>query len=429
MPQESTPTATGTVTLQWRRPLSLLARFWALLAFVLFFGIVGANYWLGHGPTWKWGGLKAGDLSQHYAGGIFWKKGWVQPLYRDYKLGDWMNDWNKSVDPKQGKTKMERFNYVYSPLIAKIASWFTGYSYGTWVSFWFYSSFALYAFCGWLLYRSDPHPGYLAVLPLLWFAGFHSFYYTLIPGQNTVITLAILLAAGHLLNLRRDWAAGFVMSLTFYKPQLMPYIGFFMLLTGNWRFCMALALGGIFWIFGVGILATGWEANRLWFESLQDMAAGRQFQKPGLNQSWRGFLPGIIPVKNWAEALPLLFSLATVTLSPLWLRVGEKKIEWKPAYALYIAAVAWILASPYVGHYELLLGLPWWMTLLVRFQWRWSEILLLSLYWCVGVVALLGLRMQFSLSAPLLALWLFGSLYLTVNWPTQSQKSAFRKKD
>ena len=403
------PTLAGQLPPRWHKPLTTAARFCSLFVLLLFLPAIVYNYGLGTNPCWKSGGLKACDLSQHYAGGQFWKEGRVEDLYRNYQLGDWMTSWQKSIVSTEDKLKVERFNYVYSPLVAWFSSIFTGLPFGIWACFWLYLGFAVYAACYRLMALADPGGCYTTHMPVIWFAGFPSFYFALILGQNTMLTLVILLASGLMLNQNRSWLAGLIMSCAFYKPQLMVYTGFFMLLAGDWRFCAAIGLGSVSWLL-LGIWQTGWAAHQLWFESLRHMSSGGQFQKLGLNQSWRGFLLSCSGGKTWGETPATLLSLLSLALPALWIRTGSKKINWQPAYTLYLALTAWLLACPYVGYYELLLGLPWWMVLLVRFRWNRIELGLLCLYWLTGALSILGLRMQCSLSAPFLLLWLLGSM-------------------
>jgi len=395
-----------------RRMLTWGAQATALLSLLLFLTVLSSNLIGVKGGHWNGGGLMLTDLSQHYAAGMLWKEGEQRSLYRDYKLGEWLTVWKQHQAHAEGDTVgVNHFNYVYCPLVAWISSGLTRFSFGTWARVWLVLCCAAYGLSAWLLAHNDAADLYRRPLPLLWLAGFPGFFLTLIPGQNTVLTLALLLAAAALLNKRREVLAGLVLSCAFYKPQIMPCIALFMLLCGCWRFSSALAAGSLLWLLP-GLVLCGWKSHFYWMQSLQDMAAGRQFVKPGLNQSWCGFLQDLAPGSGTPlpGALAAVLSLLTLLGAVFLVRKKCRQPHWQPAWTLYVAFTVWLLASPYVGHYELLLGLPWWMVLLVRFDWDLRHGLLLAAFWIAGLFSIAGLCLHVSGTAPMLALWLGGSL-------------------
>ncbi|MFQ3670350.1 MAG: glycosyltransferase family 87 protein [Verrucomicrobiia bacterium] len=356
---------------------------------------------------WTSGSPMSGDLIQHYAAGVFLDQERHSDLYRGFHLGDWITDYTAQLHPESTYT-IVRFNYVYSPLCAGIARAFTSIPFPLLTWAWLAGCFAAYLAAAACLAQAQVFAPRFRFIDLLWLIGFPSFFLTLIPMQNTVLTLAIAAASGWLLHLQRPFLAGLVFACAAYKPQLLPPVAAFLLLCGQWRFAVGVGLGGSAWLL-LGILWLGWPLHALWLESLSNMADGVQFQREGLNQSWRGFFLSLPATQASADGLWLitsgLLTAATWWLACRWLRRGGP-----PADLLWIALTWWLAISPYVGHYELLLGIPWWFRML-RNRPSWPNRALVTLFWLTSALSISGLiGHQLNLSAPLLTTWLLGSL-------------------
>jgi hypothetical protein len=387
----------------WHR---FLFRSALLTVFLLLLGVALGNHAFGTRTTWAWGGIKCGDLVQHYGAGLLWKEERTQELYRGFALGDFLNAWKNEIDPTPRKGGIERFNYVYAPLVAWASALGTQWSYATWVSLWI--PLCLAAFLGsyaWLRgVELSTFP--LEFVPLLLFFGFPSFYFALIPGQNTPLTLFIACAATWCLARRSPWIAGLVFSCAFYKPQLMPSVFLFMLAAGQWRFALALAWGNLLWlVLGLGLC--GFPAHAAWIESLRDMSAGLQFQKPGMNQSWTGLVSLFQPDSpGLRTAASLVFGLGVPGAAGWFFRKSILSRDPRAAVWAVMAALAvGLVASPYLGYYEVLLGLPWaWVT--TRRDPGTRGIVWAVVFWLISWVAVGGVVWTFPLAAPLLAVWL-----------------------
>jgi len=371
-----------------------------LAAGLLLAVVVLGNLVFGQKTTWAWGGIKCGDLVQHYGAGLLWSEGRIEELYRGFRFGSFLNTWTQELDPGAGPGRMERFNYVYAPLVAWTASAATAWDYGTWVNAWLVLSLAAWIGAFLCLRAWVPNVFRLDFTTLVLYFGFPAFYWGLVPGQNTALTLAIACSALLLQARARPLAAGLVMGCAFYKPQLMPALFLFMACGGHARFCAGLALGNLAWL-GLGGLLCGVPAHHYWLESLADMARGLQFQKPGMNQSWSGLLPGI-------PLLGPVLALGIPVAAGCWMRG-----RLGPAPALACALAAGLAAAPYLGYYELLLGVPWWWWTFRKHGGTSAAVLYYILAWA----AVAGLLLQQSITAPLLTLWLVLTLRRSARAP------------
>ncbi len=356
---------------------------------------------------WASGEPMSGDLIQHYAAGVFLKEGRETELYRGFKVGEWITEKTAELQPGSTYTVV-RFNYVYSPLCAGISRAFVALPFPPLTWAWLAGCFLAYGAAIYWLARSGVFAPRFRVIDALWLAGFPSFFLVLVPMQNTTLTLAIAAASGWWLHLGRPFWAGFLFACASYKPQLLPLVAGFVFLCGGWRFAFGVGLGGLAWL-ALGILWLGWPIHALWIESLTNMADGTQFQREGLNQSWRGFFlswPLTAHAATWLwAAVAIALTGTTWGLTRRWSSRGGQ-----PADPLWIALTWWLLVSPYVGHYELLLGIPWWFRFM-RSASDWSGRALASLYWIASAASIAGLAHDgLNLSAPLLTVWLLGTL-------------------
>ncbi|GAB4251240.1 MAG: hypothetical protein OHK005_18380 [Candidatus Methylacidiphilales bacterium] len=374
----------------------------------LFFAVAGLLVvdW-GRPGFWTSGAPMSGDLIQHYAAGVFLEQGKEAELYRGFKLGEWITDYTAKLQP--GSTySVVRFNYVYSPLCAGISRAFVGVPFPPLTWAWLAMCCLAYvAAIDWIV-RTGLFAPHFRFVDALWCAGFPSFFLTLVPMQNTALTLAIASAAGWLLHLGRPFWAGLVFASASYKPQLLPVIAGFVFLCGGWRFALGVGLGGVAWL-GIGIVWLGWPLHELWLESLTNMADGTQFQREGLNQSWRGFFLSWPMTEPFATGLWVGTSLVLTGVT-WWLTLRWRRRGGQAADPLWIGLTWCLMVSPYVGHYELLLGLPWWFRVF-RTTFGWIGKGLVALFWLTSALSITGLASdQMNFSAPLLTLWLIGSL-------------------
>lgn len=403
---------------------SLLLRAGAVFSLMFFATYVGWEWFGGNSSEWASAGDKSGDLMQHYGAAQLWKEGKITQLYRGFYLGDWINQWSREHGHERA-VKIEHFNYVYGPLVAAASSIFAEVSWTAWIQLWAAWILVCFGTVLVLFWKTEPSFRRLGLPAVLLFLGFPSFYYCFIPMQNGTMTLLILVSAGLLLLKNLPLAAGLVLSCAFYKPQLMPYLGFFALASRQWRFAIGIGAGSLLW-FGFGVLVCGWEANRLWLESLRDMTSGLQFQRNTMNISLRGFLltalpGGARPVTDLASPLVALAVLGGTGWKVH--RLSRTIDWWRPQHSLYAGLIAWTLAIPYCGHYEILLGLPWWLVYLsqpnpARPKMRAA---LSVFYWLISLTSISGTDLPVSITSLFTLAWLIGSLWTV--FPSSGEKS------
>jgi|GEM_PF-4574187 len=332
-----------------------------LIWLVLGFSMLVLQAWVQRG-AWSFGSDRGGDLKQHYAVGVMLQNssGNYTPLYRNFVFSKEITR-IFSQDLYTESLYLDRHNYRYSPLIAWISWKLLALPYGLWVKVWGVLSIA-WAVAGFVLIRKaetgvgEVPPTFLeAVL----FLGFPPLLYGFSIFQNAPLTLFMAAAAAWLLKNRHAWIAGFVFGSICYKPQLLPYIAGIMLLCGQWRFAIGTGLASGFWL-GMGLLLCGAEAHRHWLESLLEIVHGLQGDEMETNMPWKGFILTVLPENFHSSGLMMTHILGLLSLGLLvfFAHRIEKHSQWRPHHIFYLALLWWLLFTPHVKAYELVLALP-----------------------------------------------------------------------
>ena len=381
--------------------------------------------------------MKGGDLAQHYVAGKLWGEGEQAKLYSGYHLGDAINQWVLTLRP-DSEPSIKQFNYVYSPFIAWCAAKLTFTSYSTWIYGWLFLMLFSYVAGAIFLIKSLPSLQLQPISTIFLLLGFPSFYYGLVPFQNAALTFMIIAASGFLLTKNQNYLAGLVMSCAFYKPQIMPYLALFIFISGNLKFCITLFSGNLAFL-GIGILICGWDIHLQWFQSLANMAGGGQFEQVGLNQSLFGFLKSLQLSSEPVRFLLIEFlieisfhqlfamSLHLVGLTCIVLFAWKLRAETagaSRAYPLYMGMLAWVLFSPYVARYDLLVLVPLWLLFSMRSSdGNLKEISLLLTFWFISLLSVTGGVKDLSLfgipltglsiTSLLLLIWMFVAMRKT----------------
>ena len=167
-------------------------------------------------------------------------------------------------------------------------------------------------------------------------------------GQNTALTLLGVAAAWRLLHDEEDVAAGFVVALLLYKPQVAVPLAGVLLLARRWRAVAAVAVGAVMvWGLGTMLAGTGWLTT-WWAEvrSFAELDAGVN----GHNAiSWLGVsehLLGAGSTAAYAVAAP--FVLASVAaVSFVWI---SDRFDLGTRFAVTAAGI--LLMSPHAMFYD-----------------------------------------------------------------------------
>lgn len=372
---------------------------------LVLFGVLAAFALLATGAYLFQGRISSGDLYQHHAAGEMWAAGETRGLYRDNLLGARIDAWQQDRFPGQSPEPRTHFNYLYPPLCAVLASSAAGLPFGIWAWAWLLFSLAACAAAfGWsVLAFPDSLKNPLVLLAVLAFPPLH---YALYIGQLTPLTWLIVAGACGLLARNRPVLAGCAASLLFYKPQLLPWLGLFMLVAGSRRFVAGAVAGSIFWL-GVGVALAGFQAHLDWLACLRDMAGGIQYTRPGVNLSLRGMLEHSTGGGTWTGGLALVAGLAAL----IWAALRHRRSAGtaSPASALALGTAVCQVFSPYVCHYDYLLLLPWMMAAREPSNGH-GPVVSLFLLWLAGLLSISGLLWEWPYAGLLLLPWLAWTL-------------------
>jgi hypothetical protein len=383
---------------------SAMAAFMAATFFIFIFSWqwLGGNRYL-----WLGGNIKGGDLTQHYVAGKVWNEKKATDLYHGFAFSRRLAQWEKTMPVQEkNQTKFDSFNYVYSPLIAKVAALFSNLDYWIWIQAWLVIMLATSA--GSLVLLSKTISGLSWKVPRDWFLllSFPSLWYTYVSSQNSTISLFLASAASLLMTQGHLFSAGAAFSCVFYKPQLVVVVGLIMLISGQFRFLLGLITGTVFWL-AVQLLTCGLDLNMGWIGSMAMSWSGQQLRSIGLNQSWRGWfmsIPGV--AKPLASSMGLGFSILLIVLAGRVLRKLERLESWRPGYNVLIAIAFCTVVSPHTVYYDFLLVLGLWLICCRLLPNTFAGIVVCFLGWLAN---LLSDGVAFGLpriTTPLTTLWL-----------------------
>jgi hypothetical protein len=167
-------------------------------------------------------------------------------------------------------------------------------------------------------------------------------------GQNTALSLLALAAMWRLLSDDHDIAAGFVLALLLYKPQLaLPFVGL-LLVSRRWQAIGGFAAGaGAVWSFSASLMGTqwvtGWWAEVSAFASLDADINGHNAI------SWLGAAEGIFG-SGTAGALLVGWPLAAATALAAAFVWSRNEVGLAPKMAVGVFAA--IMVSPHAMFYD-----------------------------------------------------------------------------
>lgn len=337
---------------------------------------------------------KGADLYQHHAAGQMVQEGNFELLYRDSHL-------LKRLDPeKHGRFT---FNYVYNPLVARVASWFVGEKYFSFFLGWLVLSLIFLAGAIFILSRCVQDVRFLPFFVM----GFPSTTFSLILAQNTPLGLLIVSTTGWLLKEGKMFAAGMALSCLFYKPTLLPFLFFIFLVMGWHRVNWGLIAGGTIWL-ALTIAAGGRENFLAWLNVVLGMAQGQgQSQNWTLNVTWVGFFKSFD-----IQARYFLMAIAPLVLVFAGGMIRLSKME--PMKAFFAAITVCLPFLPYALSYEILLTVPAFLLILANKQSAWNPVIALF-WWFVALFSFHIYNAQWAIFAPFLTLIAFGVVW-TLGW-------------
>ncbi len=163
-------------------------------------------------------------------------------------------------------------------------------------------------------------------------------------GSNTALSMLLIVATWRLIHDDREFAAGLMLAVLLFKPQLaIPLIGL-MLIVGLRRLAIGATVGGLaFYLSGVPFAGASWPVT--WWETARDFNVVDSEVNGYSSVSWLGFLENAFGV---GESLPVMvgWALAVATVAALvwlWHRNGVGRL---PAL-LAVAMPGILLLSPH----------------------------------------------------------------------------------
>lgn len=258
-----------------------------------------------------------------------------------------------------GREALEGYHaWVYPPYVAALYAPFSALPY-LW-SFLAYTVFLLGA-C-WLAAdqatKLEPRLASHKETVFLMLATFYPLLRASFGGQNSALSLALLMGAGAALSRGRDARAGLWLGLLLYKPHFGVLALFFAVVWGRWKVLGTAALCGVGW-YALGALVAGWDWPLSW---LSAVGAYRELEAEVNGATLISFL-GVAEHLLGAGSKPAfviggVLSLAGVA-STAWIgwRTQAFPVWWG------LVAICLVLCSPHTQFYDMALvgvaGVVW----------------------------------------------------------------------
>ena len=382
------------------------------------------NYPSADGLLLSDGQLLGGDFVAFYVGGRLFR----EDRTRLYDL-EYQREFRSELLSAAGDAAAVELPFVYPPLIAALASLFTRYALQPAFALWTLVALVVSVSSLVLLMRVSgaTRTVPLPVLLLLSF-GFVPFSMnTLLGGQLSWLGLGILAAVSTALLQRREYLAGVVMSLSYYKPPLFLFLFIALIIGRSWRFALGFASGAVLLVGGT-LFLVGADGAMSFLITASRYVYGQELLEGVELPPTQGM--GLVALGvSLASSFPLtLTALAPLFIVLLWLghRLLKSRNDGDRLFALLLCCTATLAFSVQIIRYDLamllvpmVLGVAWQgrgprtariATLLViagfYFEFSFREVSL-------GAIILNGSSILFTIALGLLALQGFQSLKST----------------
>lgn len=377
--------------------------------------------------------LRSSDLTQHYGAGIFYAGLYEDKTARDIYQNTFLGIWQHEFKTKERLESAKGFNYVYPPLVAWVASWFTIFTYPTWVAGWMGLTILFYLIGLTLIVRSIKLKSITTLI--VGMMGLPPLFYTLILGQNSTLSFLIFSSVLFLLQRDKPLVAGIILSCTFYKPQFAPYLTFLMLCCGHWKFAIGAIVGTGGWHL-LSLIICGPGLTLAWLQVLVGFGSGSQLHIPELNQTLWAPVQLIATSAGMSEAsakvTALLVALGALGVVTYFLRILTGRLDGsslKPASVIFTLSLSsWLLISPYAMHYDTMAASLLWILLPIFIPKQNDDHQVIGLtvsagFWILAFFSINLLKTPVTLSSWLWPLWFAGCFYLVFASTTSQEKS------
>ena len=191
------------------------------------------------GSYWRDGRPMATDFVQFAAVAEAWKRGRIDEIYESVEKQREF----ETLAAELPEPYIHTLTFNYPPftcwLLRPLAPLPYPWRYVCWVLMQFF-----FALVGLWCWRKELGTRAFGIVALAWFAS-PPVINTFILGHQAFMAMGIVSVVLFLLNRRRDFAAGLVLSLLLYKPPLGVVIGPMLLLARRWQAVMGVILGAV----------------------------------------------------------------------------------------------------------------------------------------------------------------------------------------
>ena len=207
-------------------------------------------------------------------------------------------------------------------------------------------------------------PSGLSIL-LLTILGFFPVWYCLLQGQDSILLLFLFALSFWLWRRGNDDAAGFVIALGLFRPQLVVPFVLIMLLAGKWKFIRGFVPGAIIAVLlsacVVGLNGMADYVHILLSQGTQQSARVLSDQwtvRPGLMATWRGFLwlclPEWIPT-NVRSLLLLMGTFAGLAYAARKIYNAKDMEAFSLAFATSVATILLVSFHSFLNDFSLMI--------------------------------------------------------------------------
>lgn len=232
-----------------------------------------------------------------------------------------------------------------------------------------YLTLGLVVLIAWLLAGSlDPRPDWgLVGVAIL---AYPPFFITLSVGQNSLVSMLVLVGVWRLCRSRRDFVAGLLLGLLICKPNWLFAVAWIPLIHGRWRLLLGLGVG-IATVLLVTLISLGSgpfvdyaalfrRVSHL--HELPDYALSLKYNALGLFRKWAGTDSTMGDVLAWASCVGVV-GITWIASRGAW---RPETPRFRTMMACSLMAALWV--NPHLNHYDLMLGAACVVAMIV--DWR-----------------------------------------------------------